>query len=175
MFLKNIFSLKVTVFNTGKSCSHPFSRVLYFFISRKMLQPSIPWILNLFQKSTCNRSLCIYYVFDKYFYFRCTIISEDCLQPNILSVTIIISEGSTYSDLVFFRMLCFFEISSYSHVFMERHRIKSPHYLKPSTLWKNPLFHYKIAVAAKHFFKFTVFFTRAVEGRYHSFQLSYQL
>ena len=133
-FLKNIFSLKVTVFNTGKSCSHPFSRVLYFFISQKMLQPSIPWILNLFQKSTCNRSFCIYYVFDKYFYFRCTVISEDCLQPNILSVTIIISEGSTYSDLAFFRMLCFFEISSYSHVFMQTHRIKSPHYLKPSTL-----------------------------------------
>ena len=76
--LLKIFFLKVTVFNPRNSSTYPL-------LIRDVL-------IYVFQKSTCNNPLllatihcCMCNVFDRYFYFRSTVISEECLQQQILS------------------------------------------------------------------------------------------
>ena len=92
--------------------------------------------------------------FDRYFYFRSTVVSEECLQRQILSGPSVFQEATSS----FYLGYCFFQTrdwlilqTSYSHPFLER-----------------PLFYYKTAVAAKHSFKVPA-------KKYHSFQLNYQL
>ena len=49
-----------------------FSRAQCFVISRKSLRQSTSQCIpDLFSKNTCSHELCIYNVFDKYFYLRC--------------------------------------------------------------------------------------------------------
>ena len=86
--------------------------------------------MYLFQKSTCSHELRNYNVFERYFYLRCIVFSKEHLQPYIWVVLLLFQEA-TCSDLVFLRLLSFFEIS---------------------------ISIYKRAVEPTHVFKLTVFF-----------------
>ena len=75
------------------------------FISEQHLQPS----------------LCIYNVFDRYFYLRRIVTSKEHLQPYIWVVPPLFQEAIC-RDLVFSRVPSFFEIRSCNRLFFQRYR-----------------------------------------------------
>ena len=69
---------------------------------------------------------CVFYnVFDRYFYLRCIVISKKHLQPYIWVVPSLFQE-TICSDLVFLRVLPFFEISTFNRLCFKRHWVNSP-------------------------------------------------
>ena len=65
------------------------------------------------------------FLFQTFFYFR------DALAVIHFSGTVIIS-GGFFSDLVFLRMLCYFETSTYSHPYFQSYWVNSSIQLYPS-------------------------------------------
>ena len=76
------------------------------FISEQHLQP---W-------------LCIYNVFDRYFYLRRIVTSKEHMQPYIWVVPPLLQEA-TCRDLAFSRVLSFFEISTCNRLCFQRYRV----------------------------------------------------
>ena len=109
------------------------------FISEQHLQP---W-------------LCIYNVFDRYFYLRRIVTSKDHMQPYIWVITPLFQEA-TCRDLVFSRVLSFFEISTCSRLCFQRYRVNLPPVATIHSM--NGTFSIIKAVAATNSFKLTVFF-----------------
>ena len=77
---------------------------------------------------------CVYKVFDWYFLLRYIVISKEHLQPYMWLVPSLFQEA-TYNDLVFSRVLCFFETSTCSHPFFQRYWVNSQFQLQPSIRW----------------------------------------
>ena len=69
--------------------------------------------------------LCIYNVFDRYFYLRGIAISKEHMQSYIGVVPPLFGEA-TCRDLVFSRVLSFFEISTCNRLCFQRYRINLP-------------------------------------------------
>ena len=140
MLLKNIFSLKITVFDRRNISSHPL-----------LLSDAL---IYLFQKSTCNHPLlhvqciCQIFLFQEYYYFRGMLTAKDF--EGIVSI----SRGHFW---FLFRILCFFETGSCSDPFFQMNGLIC-HTSCSYTILESPLFYYKIAVAAIYYFKITVFF-----------------
>ena len=83
------------------------------------------------------------------------------LQPYIWVVPSLFQEA-TCTDLVFSRVLCFFEISTrIIPVFKDIELIRHSSCSHPIGEWL--FFYYKRAVAATHSFKFSVFFPEQEE------------
>ena len=76
------------------------------FISEQHLQP---W-------------LCIYNIFDRYFYLSRIVTSKEHMQPYIWVVPPLFQEA-TCRDLVFSRVLSFFEIRSCNRLCFQRYKI----------------------------------------------------
>ena len=108
------------------------------FISEQHLQP---W-------------LCIYNIFDRYFYLRRIVTSKEPMQPCLWVVPPLF-QGATCRDLVFSRVLSFFKISTCNRLYFQRYWVNSP---TVAAIDEWPFFYRKRAVAATIFFKFTVFF-----------------
>ena len=80
------------------------------FISEQHLQP---W-------------LCIYNIFDRYFYLRRIVTSKEPMQPCLWVVPPLF-QGATCRDLVVFsRALSFFEISTCNRLSFQRYRVNLP-------------------------------------------------
>ena len=167
-------------------------------------------------------------VFDRYFYFRSTVISEECIQRYILSglsftvwklskyggfsgpyfpvfglnteITPYISVCSpntgkygpeklpylnTFHAVIIsgghfqllFRLLCFFETSTWRHSFVQKNWLICQINLSQfDPFLERPLYYYKIAVVAIHSFRFIVFFQNESFSKEVSFfQRNYQL
>ena len=89
------------------SCGHPSTDTV--FIYEQHLQP---W-------------LCIYIIFDRYFYLSRIVASKEHMQPYIWVVPPLFQEA-TCRDLVFSRVLSFFEISTCNHLCFQRYRVNLP-------------------------------------------------
>ena len=89
-----------------------------------------------------------------YFYLRRIVTSKENMQPYIWVIPPLFQEASCW-DLVFSRVLYFFEIRSFNRLCFQRYKI---YFRCSNPLDKWPLFHYKRAVAATNSFKLTVFF-----------------
>ena len=139
MLLKNVFSLKVTVFDPRNSSSH------LLFLS--------DLLIYLFQKSTCNHSL----------------LHVQCIRQMFSISGVLLFQRSVYSNrfwvdrqyfkrslLVFFRIRCFFETSTCSHLYFQRNWLIC-HTSCSHPFLERPLFYCEIPVAAIHSFKFTAF------------------
>ena len=103
---------------------------------------------GVFEKRT-SHEFPIYNVFDRYFYLRHIVISNEYLQPYIWVVPSLFQEPFC-SDLEFSSELRFFETSTFSHLFFQRFLVNSQFQLQPSM-------NSKIKGAATQIFKFTVF------------------
>ena len=79
------------------------------FISEQHLQP---W-------------LCIYNIFDRYFYLRRIVTSKEPMQPYLWVVPPLF-QGATCRDLVFSRVLSFLEISTCDRLCLQRYRVNLP-------------------------------------------------
>ena len=79
------------------------------FISEQHLQPS----------------LCIYNVFDRYFYLRRIVTSKEYMQPYIWLVPPLFQE-TTCTGLVFSKVLSFFEINTCNCLYFQRYRVNLP-------------------------------------------------
>ena len=79
------------------------------FISEQRLQP---WLF-------------IYNIFDRYFYLSRTVTSKEHMQPYIWVVPPLFQEA-TCRDLVFPRVLSFFEISTCNRLCFQRYRVNLP-------------------------------------------------
>ena len=79
--------------------------------------------------------LCIYNVFDRYFYLRRIVTSKENMQPYIWVVPPLFQEA-TCRDLVFPRVLSFFEISTCNRLCFQRYRVSLPF----SLIWRMALF-----------------------------------
>ena len=66
--------------------------------------------------------LCIYNVFDRYFCLRCIVTSKEHLQPHVWVVPPLFQEA-TCKDLVFSRVLSFFERSNCNRLCFQRYRV----------------------------------------------------
>ena len=74
----------------------------------------------------------MYNVYDRYFYLRHIVISKEHLQPYIWIVPSLFQEA-TCSDLVFSRVLCFFEISTCNHPCFQECWVNLPFQLQSLT------------------------------------------
>ena len=81
-----------------------------------------------------NLSFHIHNVFNWSFYLRYTVISKEHLQPYVWVVPSLFQEA-VCNDLVFSRVLCFFEKSTCSHFFFQRYWVNSQFQLQPSVWW----------------------------------------
>ena len=79
------------------------------FISEQRLQP---WLF-------------IYNIFDRYFYLSRIVTSKEHMQPYIWVVPPLFQEA-TCRDLVFSRVLSFFEISTCNRLCFQRYRVNLP-------------------------------------------------
>ena len=79
------------------------------FISEQHLQP---W-------------LCIYNIFDRYFYLSRIVTLKEDMQPYIWLVTPLFQEA-TCRDLAFSRVMSFFEISICNRLCFQRYRVRLP-------------------------------------------------
>ena len=110
---------------------------------------------TLFLRRALETINCIYEMnltdlFKAEFYFK------GALTAIHLSCTIIFFQETTWSDLVFSAVLCFFKTSTCTHPFSHRHWVNSQVQLQPSIRWIS-IFYYKRVITATHSFKFTVF------------------
>ena len=99
--------------------------------------------------------------FDRYFYLWFIVISKEHLQSFIWVVPLLFQEVIC-SDLVFSRVLSFFEMSTCNRLCFQVELIRLQLQL---SILRMTLFYYKRAVVATHSFKFTVFFSRTGVSR----------
>ena len=82
-------------------------------------------VLHLFQNSTCSHELCIHSAFDRYLYWRRIVTSKEQMQPYIWMVPPLFQEA-TCLNLVFSRVLSFFEINTCNRLCFRRYRVNLP-------------------------------------------------
>ena len=129
------------------------------FISEQHLQP---W-------------LCIYNIFDRYFYLSRIVTSKEHMQPYIWVVPPLFQEA-TCRDLVFPRVLSFFEISTCNRLCFQRYRVNLPpvaaiHSTNGSFSIIKEQLQPQILSNLPYFFRTG----GDVARRYHSYQLQYLL
>ena len=124
---KTFFPCRLLCLIVGNS----FFRVQYFLFHESSCGHPFFKGYGILQKGICTNELRIYNVFEKYFYLSCVIVSKEHLQSCIWVAPSLFQEA-TCSDLVFWRALCFFETSSGSHLFFQRHWVNSQFQLQSS-------------------------------------------
>ena len=133
------FFLKVTVFDPRNSSSHP------------VLVRDV--IIYVFQKSTCNNPLLHVQRIWQIFHFRSTVISEECLQRQILSGPSVFQEATSS----FYLGYCVSLKQTLALILLSKEWINLTHDLQPSIPWKSFILLQNSHVAI-HSFKFTMFF-----------------
>ena len=115
--------------------------------------------------------LCIYNVFDRYFYLRRIVTSKENKQPYIWVIPSLFQEA-TWRDLVFSRVLSFFEISTCNRLCFQRYRVNLPPVAAINST--NGLFSIMKEQLQPQILSNLLYFFRTggvVARRYHSYQL----
>ena len=124
---KNIFSLQFTVFNRFYCLMFDkfFQGTVFLCFTKLVLAIHALTDTVFISEQHLQPWLCIYIVFDRYFYSRRIVTSKEHMQPYIWVVPPLFQEA-TCRDQVFSRVLPFFEISTCNRLCFQRYEVNLP-------------------------------------------------